>query len=67
MFINYNAFANNEMIINKAVLIGFGIAVGIYLLYRLLFTQSKFDEDYQRVYDKILNSDECKVKGQYDK
>ena len=67
MFINYNAFANNEMVINQAVLIGFGIVVGIYLLYRLLFTQSKFDEDYHRVYDKILNSDECKVKGQYDK
>ncbi len=67
MFINPHIFTSNEMIINKAVLIGLGIAVGIYLLYRLLFTQSKFDEDYQRVYDKILTSDECKVKGQYDK
>ncbi len=55
------------MIINKAVLIGLGIVVGIYLLYRLLFTQSKFDEDYHRIYDKILTSEEYKVKGQYDK
>ena len=55
------------MFFNKTILIGFGIAVGIYLLYKLLFTPSKFEEDYQRVYDKIITSDEYKVKGQYDK
>lgn len=67
MFINKNPLTNNEMFFNKTVLIGLGIVVGIYLLYKLLFTPSKFDEDYQRHYDKILTSDEYKVKGQYDK
>jgi len=55
------------MFFNKTVLIVLGVVVGLYLLYRLLFSTSKFDEDYQRLYDKILNSDEYKVKGQYDK
>ena len=55
------------MIFNKIVLIGLGIVIGIYLLYKLLFSTSKFDEDSQRIYDKVLTSDEYKVKGQYDK
>jgi|TARA_B100001964_G_C14260228_1_gene614978 hypothetical protein len=55
------------MIFNKTVLIGLGIIIGMYLLYRLLFSTSKFDEDSQRMYDKVLTSEEYKVKGQYDK
>lgn len=58
---------NFKMIINKTILIGLGIIVGIYLLYKLLFASDKFDEEYQQIYDKVLTSDEYKVKGQYDK
>ena len=56
-----------EMIINKTILIVLGIVIGIYLLYKLFFRTSKFDEDYQKVYNKVLTSEEYKVKGQYDK
>ena len=55
------------MIINKTLLIGLGIVIGIYLLYKLLFSRSRVDEDYHRVYNKVLTSEEYKVKGQYDK
>ena len=55
------------MIFNKTILIGLGIMMGIYLLYRLLFSKSKFEEDYDRLYNKVLTSEEFKVKGQYDK
>jgi len=46
---------------------GLGIVIGIYLLYKFLFNTSKFDDDYNGMYDKVLTSDEYKVKGQYDK
>lgn len=55
------------MIINKTILIGLGIIAGIYLLYKLLFNRIKVDDDYQKVYNKVLTSEEYKVKGQYDK
>jgi hypothetical protein len=55
------------MIINKTILIGLGIVIAIYLLYKLLFTRSKLDEEYQQIYNKVLTSEEYKVKGQYDK
>ena len=55
------------MIINKTVLIVFGLILGIYLLYKLFFSTNKIDDDYDRVYDKVLTSEEYKVKGQYDK
>jgi len=49
------------------MLIGLGIVMGIYFLYKLLFSTSKLDEDYNRMYNKVLTSEEYKVKGQYDK
>ena len=55
------------MIFNKTILIGLGIIMGIYLLYRLLFSKSKFEDDYERLYNKVLTSEEYRVKGQYDK
>ncbi|MBW2976926.1 hypothetical protein KY347_05770 [Candidatus Woesearchaeota archaeon] len=55
------------MIVNKTILIGLGVVVGIYLLYKLLFSKSKFNEEYDALYNKVLNSKEYKVKGQYDK
>ena len=55
------------MIFNKTVLIGFGIVLGIYLLYKLFLSSNNTDDDYNEVYNKVLTSDEYKVKGQYDK
>ena len=55
------------MIFDKTMLIGLGILMGIYLLYKILFSKSKFEEDYERLYNKVLTSEEYKVKGQYDK
>lgn len=55
------------MILSKTFLITFGILMGIYLLYKLLFKTSKFDDDYQKLYNKVLTSKEYKVKGQYEK
>ena len=66
-FIYHPALGNIEMIIDKTILIGLGIVVGIYLLYKLFFRTSKFDDDYKKVYNKVLTSEEYKVKGQYDK
>ena len=55
------------MIFNKIILIGLGIIMGIYLLYKILFSKSKFEDDYERLYNKVLTSEEYRVKGQYDK
>jgi len=55
------------MIFNKTLLIGLGIMLVVYLLYRILFSKSKFEEDYERIYNKVLTSEEYRVKGQYDK
>ena len=55
------------MIIDKSILIGLGVIVGIYLMHKFVFNKVKTTDDYQNVYDKVLTSDEYKVKGQYDK
>ena len=49
------------------IFIALGLIAAIYILYKLFFTKSKVDNDYQRVYDKVITSEEYKVKGQYDK
>ena len=62
------------MILDKTVLMGIGIVIGIYLLYKFLMSnktvESKTMEsksDFEKDYNKILNSEEYKVKGQYEK
>ncbi len=55
------------MVSIRIILGVFGIIAGIYLLYKLMFSKSGFEEDYDRTYDKILTADEYKVKGQYDR
>jgi len=57
------------MIVNQNLLIGLGIMMGIYIMYKIMFNKSKIsnDNDYQRVYNKVLTSEEYKVKGQYNK
>jgi len=52
---------------NKTFLIAIGFIVGLYLLYKLLFSKNEFEKEYDRFYDKVMTSDEYKVKGQYDK
>ena len=55
------------MAIGKTFLIAFGIIIGIYILYKFLFGKSQLDEEFEQAYNKVLTSDEYKVKGQYDK
>ncbi len=55
------------MEISKTILIGVYLALGLYLLYKLFFSKNPYQKEYERLYNKILNSKEHKVKGQYDK
>ena len=55
------------MELNKTVLIAIYALVGLYILYRLFFKKNPYQKEYERLYEKILNSDKYKVKGQYDK
>ena len=43
------------------------IIIGMYLLYRVMFKKNRFQQDYEKLYNKILTSDENKVKSQYEK
>jgi hypothetical protein len=52
---------------DNAILIWLGVLVGIYVLYKLFFHRSHFDEEFESLYDKVLTSEEYKVKGQYEK
>ena len=54
------------VVFNKSVIIAIYIGVGTYILYKLLFRKTKFEEDYEKMYNDILTSDKYKVKGQYD-
>ncbi len=52
---------------NKAVLIAVYVILGIYLLFRLLYKKDRFQQEYEDLYNKTLNSEDYKVKGQYEK
>ena len=54
------------MEINIAVLISLYVLSGAYILYKIFFKKNPYQEDYERMYNEIINSDKCKVKGQYD-
>lgn len=54
------------MVLNE-IMVWLGIIIALYILYKFLFTRSKVDDDYHEVYNKVLTSEEYKVKGQYDK
>lgn len=51
---------------DNTFLIGAYIILGLYIFYKIFFKKNKFSEDYEKLYNKILNSDDYKVKGQYD-
>ncbi|MBL7056077.1 hypothetical protein ISS07_04150 [Candidatus Woesearchaeota archaeon] len=55
------------MILDKAVLMGLGVLIGIYVLYKMFVNKAPVQTDFDQTYNKILNSDEHKVKGQYEK
>ena len=55
------------MEINKTILVSVYALVGLYILYRFLFRKNPYQEEYERLYNEILNSSKYKVKGQYDK
>ena len=55
------------MEINKAVLIAIYALVGLYIIYKLFFKKNPYQDEYERMYNKILNSNKYKVKGQFDK
>lgn len=48
--------------IDNELLVGIGVFVFIYILYRL-FSPKGFDKEFQREMDEILNNEEYKVKG----
>jgi len=54
------------MEINKTILVSIYVLVGLYILYKLFFRKNPYQDDYERMYNKILTSDKHKVKGQYD-
>ncbi len=55
------------MEINKTILISVYVVIGMYLLYKLFFRKNPFRQEYEKLYNEILNSDKYKVKGQFDK
>ena len=55
------------MEIGKSFLIGIYAAIGLYLLYRLFFSRNPEQEEYEKIYNEIINSKKYKVKSQYDK
>lgn len=55
------------MEINKTILIGVYALVTLYILYRIFFRKNPYKDEYERLYNEVLNSDKYKVKGQYDK
>jgi len=55
------------MVVDKAIWIGLGIVVALYLMYKTFFGRVKLETDFDKDYNKVLSSDEYKVKGQYDK
>lgn len=50
---------------NKIILGGVYAAIALYFIYRVFFKKSPFRDEYERLYNEILNSDKYKVKGQW--
>ena len=55
------------MEMGKSILMGIYAAIGLYLLYKLFFSRNPQQEEYEKIYNEIINSKKHKVKGQYDK
>ena len=50
---------------DKLILVFAGVAF-FYLIYRLFFAVEKADKLYQETVEKIVNSEEYRVKGRFD-
>jgi len=55
------------MALDNTFLIGLGLLIVIYIMYKLFVGKVQVVSDYEKTYNKILTSDEYKVKSQYDK
>ena len=55
------------MEINKTILIGVYAIFILYVLYKIFFKKNPFKDEYEKLYNTILNSEKYKVKGQFDK
>ncbi len=53
--------------LEDVVFVGIGIALAAFLLYKAFYSKSNPEHEYDQAYDKVLTSEEYKVKGQYDK
>ena len=52
---------------NKIIFIAVYSAIGLYILYKFFLNKYPVRDEYEKLYNEILNSDKYKVKGQYDK
>ena len=50
---------------NKLLLVLIGLTV-VYIAYKLFFTVNKSSKLYEENLDKVMNSDEYKVKGRFE-
>ena len=48
------------------VLIGLGIVAIAFIIYKILYPQSSYEEDVEKELEEVVSSDKYKVKGQYD-
>ncbi len=55
------------MELGRSILAGIYAAVGLYILYKIFFGKSPYQEEYEKLYNEVLHSNKYKVKGQYDK
>ena len=51
----------------KVIMVGVYMMIAVYLVYRIFIKRDPYREEYERLYNEILNSDKYKVKGQHDK
>ena len=55
------------MEIREYLLIGIYAALALYLLYKTFFSKNPYKDEYEKMYNEVLNSKKYRVKGQYDK
>lgn len=67
--ITFKYLTNNTKImeLNRTILMGVYVIITLYIVYRIFIKKNPNQDDYERMYNKILNSDKYKVKGQYDR
>lgn len=55
------------MEMGKSILVGIYAVIGLYMLYRVFFSRNPQQEEYEKLYNEVINSKKYKVKSQYDK